>query len=419
MDKVKKILKVLGIFIIFEILIQTLGSQVASRLYTSMLYGKYTMYAISELVVFIFALIFLKVFKKTNLFKDKKDSFGNSLVMCLPIFILAIFMFFTNFGALDLRNVNLNNLISLGIYCILIGLFEEVFYRGLITGTLLDNTENKKDACIAVIIGGLIFGLAHSTNLLMGQDIITTVSQVIQASAIGILFGTVYYLTRNIWSLAFLHAFYDFGALLSSVDMLNECGYVAGAPISIGIISLTSSIILSIIYLLYCCYLLNKKNVKLYKIGIFISIILFFVASITMNIYFEDTTKYYKCLNYEQKELSNVETHYYSYSDFYYNEYHIYLKDNNVYINEEKLNINESLKMVVIDNNLLVVSLNMGIYYLNYINIDTRNILEYEVPAIIDLGYLKSEDNIYPMIKSYTNDLFIIDNNILYKVEAK
>lgn len=414
---VKKVLKVLGIFIIFEVLIQTLCGSVASGLYNSLLYGKYAVYAVSEFVVFVLTLIFLKFFKKTNLFKDAKVSFGDSLTCCMPILILSVVMFLANFSSINLRSVNINNLISLGIYCVLIGLFEEVFFRGLITGSLLDEAKDKKTSCVAIVIGGLIFGLAHSTNLLVGQDIITTMSQVIQASAIGILFGTVYYLTRNIWSLVFLHSFYDFGALLSSVDMLNECGYVSNAPVSVGIISLISSIILSLIYLLYCCYLLNKKHAKTYKIGIVISVILFFGASIIMNIFFEDTTKYYKCLNYEDKELSFVETHYYSYTDFYYNEYHIYLEDNSVYINEEKLNIDNALKLAVIDNSLLVISYNLGTYYLDYINIDSRDILEFEVPAITGLGYLKSEDIIYPMVKSYTSDIFIIDNNTLYKVD--
>ena len=49
--------------------------------------------------------------------------------------------------------------------------------------------------------------------------VLTTIMQFIQTTSIGNLFGTFYYLTKNIWALAFLHGFYDF-CLLTENEIL-------------------------------------------------------------------------------------------------------------------------------------------------------------------------------------------------------
>ncbi len=64
-------------------------------------------------------------------------------------------------------------------------------------------SSNKKEILISIIISGVVFGAVHLTNLLAGQDLLTTMMQFVQTTAIGILFGTVYYKTRNIWAMIF------------------------------------------------------------------------------------------------------------------------------------------------------------------------------------------------------------------------
>ena len=120
----------------------------------------------------------------------------------------------------------------------------------------------------------------HLTNLLAGQDLLTTMMQFVQTTAIGILFGTVYYKTRNIWAMIFLHSFYDFSVLLSEVNLVTDCGYVSNVPISITAASMVASIILSLIYLLYSASIFEEKKTKIYNNGIFILIALFFISNI-------------------------------------------------------------------------------------------------------------------------------------------
>ena len=58
-------------------------------------------------------------------------------MLCLPIVILSCLVFVTNVIELNISKLNIANLISLVFYCISIGLFEEIFFRGIIEEELL------------------------------------------------------------------------------------------------------------------------------------------------------------------------------------------------------------------------------------------------------------------------------------------
>lgn len=224
------IAKVALIFLVFEAFTKVFGGLIASKLYSSLLNGKYIIYAVSEFVVFVFAIVLLIIRKKWYIFKEKKINFGESVKLCLPILVLSVIIALANATELIGTDVNVNNLISLIIYVVLIGLFEEIFFRGIIENELLEKySSNKKEILISIIISGVVFGAVHLTNLFAGQDLLTTMMQFVQTTAIGILFGTVYYKTRNIWAMIFLHSFYDFSVLLSEVNLVTDCGYVSNA----------------------------------------------------------------------------------------------------------------------------------------------------------------------------------------------
>lgn len=429
------IAKVALIFLVFEALTKVLGGLIASKLYSSLLNGKYIIYAVSEFVVFVFAIVLLIIRKKWYIFKEKKINFGESVKLCLPILVLSVIIALANATELIGTDVNVNNLISLIIYVVLIGLFEEIFFRGIIENELLEKySSNKKEILISIIISGIVFGAVHLTNLLAGQDLLTTMMQFVQTTAIGILFGTVYYKTRNIWAMIFLHSFYDFSVLLSEVNLVTDCGYVSNVPISITAASMVASIILSLIYLLYSASIFEEKKTKIYNNGIFILIALFFISNILFGLFGASTEDYYVCTSYDVKEFSQVETHYYSYDDFNYTLedgtiYHIYKKDNkavledNIGVTNITFDIDNVDRVVVIDKYLIIItneSANDVLYYkdLNNINEEFKTL---ELPMISSVGYLYSKDDNmkYPLVKSYINDLFVLDGDTLKKVESK
>ena len=134
---IKILIKVVLIFIIFEVFTRTVGSILTSNIWNSLNNGKYTRYFISEFVVLLCSLIFLKITNKTYIFKEKRMNFLESLKNCLPIVILSILVFLANVTSLDLKN-NIPNIISVIFYSISIGLFEEIFFRGIILNELLE-----------------------------------------------------------------------------------------------------------------------------------------------------------------------------------------------------------------------------------------------------------------------------------------
>lgn len=429
------IAKVALIFVIFEAFTKILGGVIASKLYSSLLNGKYIIYAVSEFVVFVFAIVLLIIRKKWYIFKEKKINFGKSIKLCLPILVLSVIIALANATELIGTNVNVNNLMSLVIYVVLIGLFEEIFFRGIIENELLEKySSNKKEILISIIISGVVFGAVHLTNLLAGQDLLTTMMQFVQTTAIGILFGMVYYKTRNIWAMIFLHSFYDFSVLLSEVNLATDCGYASNVPISITAASMVASIILSLIYLLYSASIFEEKKTKIYNNGMFALIGLFFISNILFGLFGASTEDYYVCTNYDIKEFSQVETHYYSYDDFNYTLedgtiYHIYKKDNKAVLEDNigKTNITFDIdnvdRVVVIDKFLIIIangSASDVLYYkdLNNINEEFKML---ELPMISSVGYLYSKDDNmkYPLVKSYINDLFVLDGDTLKKVESK
>lgn len=422
------IAKVVLIFVLFEIVTRTIGSIVASTIYSSLSHGKYVIYSVSEFVVCLCAIILLFLRKKLYIFKESKASFKDSLKFCLPVVILSLLVFLANSTELIGSSLNINNLLSLIVYATLIGLFEEIFFRGIIENELLDKfSSNKKEVLTSIIISGVIFGAVHLTNLLMGQDLLTTLMQFVQTTAIGILFGTIYYKTKNIWALAFMHGFYDFAVFLSETNLVTSCGYVENVPTSLTIFSLVSSLILSLIYLLYSAYLFKDSKTKLYNNGLCILIALFFINNILFSIICPDADDYYVCPEYDNITLKSIETHYYSYDDFAYTLddgtiYHVYKKNNKAILEDSlgsktTFEIDNIDRVVIINNYLLIVSSGNSsdtLYLKDLTNLDA-DFISFEVPFISSIGYLYSKDtNInYPLIKSYVSDLFIIDDSTL------
>lgn len=427
----KNLLKAIIIFILFELIINTLGALLAQNLWDSINYGKYTSSFISELVVLTIALIILKARNKWYIFKDQKINFIDSLKKCAPILIISICMFLINITNITTPDLNKANLISLIFYVISIGLFEEILFRGIIENELLENlTSENKQIIWAIVLSGIIFGSVHITNIFMGQDLLTTIMQFIQSTSIGILFATVYYLTKNIWALIFLHSFYDFSLLLNEVNLVTECSYLDNVPISLTIQSIIVSIILSLIYIIYSIKIYKSNNSKIYTTIIYTLITIYFIISVLFSFLIKDSDKYYVCPSYEEKSIKLIETHYYNYNNFTYTSedtiLHISIKNNKLHIkdiinNKDISNNIENVKRItLVDDNLMVITINKTKYKLYYIKLnDINNYITFDIPTISGLGYLiDCETNIkYPMIKSNTKDLFIIDGTKLKKVK--
>lgn len=102
---------------------------------------------------------------------------------------------------------------------LLIGLAEELTFRGLIFGILVKNSKNKIIA--PLFISSILFGLTHLVNL-RHQPLNNTMIQVLAVMAFGLFAAVVYMKTSNLLFAIFVHAMNDFMAIMVSSGRLSS-----------------------------------------------------------------------------------------------------------------------------------------------------------------------------------------------------
>lgn len=433
-----------GILLVF-------GGNIAGLLYQALFYGKYNTMFISEIVLLIFALVMLAVRKRLNILKPQGKSIIYGIKRGIPIFVVSLISLMSSVTGIMGENLNIPNLISLIILAITIGMAEEFFFRGFIQGEIVDAYgKSRKQVIISVVVSGVIFGLVHITNALSGQDIITTLMQVLQASSLGILLGSIYFITKNIWSVVFLHAFYDFAIMLSEVNSYKDCINSTDISMIMLIFTLVVSLIYVVIYLVGAYLNLQKRHVNEYigeevtdeiivkdgenatkaKKLVVVVIVLLFLASPLIPA--DEVENFQICYTYENVDI-NGEINFALDNEFVLNDVKLYVDDYNLVmesIDGENKTVIETLENDIydiyvyeIDSNYHILLNANEILYYGVVNKDSvavtseftsiliNSFQKYDVPEIMDIGKLESNDGVYPLIKSYVSDYFIIKDD--------
>ena len=189
---------------------------------------------IGEAVLAALVLIVMLLFKNSYVFTQKREKVTKGLYYGL-FYIICALMFTLTFVSGFKGGLAVINLL---IGCFLIGVAEEFLCRGWLLNEFLERFgSTKKGVWYSIIISGLIFGLMHLGNIVsMGQDVATTLGQVISAASTGIVLGLIYYKTKNIWSVVILHGFWDFSLFLSDIAPITETTVMINTVSIVGII---------------------------------------------------------------------------------------------------------------------------------------------------------------------------------------
>ncbi len=133
------------------------------------------------------------------------------------------------------------------------GTSEEVIFR-IIPISIAMRAENKEKLIpITFVLTGILFGLIHSANVLVGADFVATILQVCYASAIGFVYAAIYMRTGNLWVTMILHTYTDFmGFLFMDVEKTG------------GIITESSSVA-TVLYLLVCALIFFANAYMIFK----------------------------------------------------------------------------------------------------------------------------------------------------------
>lgn len=103
------------------------------------------------------------------------------------------------------------------------GIGEEVTYRYAATVCLLWIFSKSKHRLIFTILGSsLIFGLSHLVNLIQGQALMPTLSQIIFAFSTGLLLMIWYLYTGKLWVTMLFHFVIDWSSTFGTDSMTVE-----------------------------------------------------------------------------------------------------------------------------------------------------------------------------------------------------
>ena len=405
MDKKQKRPNVV-LYTIFMIILFFVATELGIWGYgANLIYDSVTMYpkgelVISEVILSSLVLILMLLFKNSYVFTQPHKKFSKGLFYGLFYIVGASFILLISAIRLidKINDINiLMTILNLLIGCFFIGVAEEFLCRGWLLNEFLERYgDTKKGVWYSIIISGVIFGLMHIGNIANGQDVANTISQIIGAAGTGILFGLIYYKTKNIWSVIFLHAFWDFSIYLNEIIPTTSATEITT---QISVASLIFSVLTFAIEVSNIIPHIKKIDDEPKKSSIVlfsvISFIFYFnIMNITGIINTQIGTEY----NYDSIEIKN-----YSFTNNYYEDYII--KNNNYSFN---VSLNDN-------NNLVFTNQNT-----NYsVEIECESLYDYIVMEEKDyfvLAYVDYTDSANPFLKynyiykkDLTNDNSFVD----------
>lgn len=181
-------------------------------------FTNYTNKFIAQLIIVLIMVLYFKLYNKMGLFNFKVITFFNGLWLGSYIFVIILFNVITNFKTISTLELTFTTIILIVLANVTIGLFEEIICRGVIFNSFLKNNSPVK----AAFISSCIFGVIHLLNLTHTNDYIGTFSQVIYATFLGILFSAIYYKTKNLWSVIFLHSILDISSGFYDISNIGK-----------------------------------------------------------------------------------------------------------------------------------------------------------------------------------------------------
>lgn len=153
-------------------------------------------------------LFFLFLMKKWGILQWYQWKMNKSILLVSWIFFVYIVM---NIEVVPIKNLEYSPVILMIIECLMIGIFEETVFRGMLLPLFLKKYGNgRREIFGSVLICNLLFGAFHIINLMTGASLISVISQVFYCIMLGIAFSALLLRTNNnlLWC-GILHGLYD------------------------------------------------------------------------------------------------------------------------------------------------------------------------------------------------------------------
>lgn len=230
-----------------------------------MYFEKYFKSSFSTVLIYLLGIFFIflsiKIVGKPKEFNLKIGNNWNILKKLWYFYIVVIIFVIFNFLGINLDNSpNLKIIFFFLIETFLGVIYEEFLFRGLILGKLVEYYRLKnKDIWSAILISSFIFSIMHILNLISKPYyVVGTSTQIIYTFFLGVLLGTVYFISNNIWVPILLHSLFNLAGSYVLLFADNNVSNIADMPIFIAVIEIL--LILPVIFLSLNLYKNNNKN---------------------------------------------------------------------------------------------------------------------------------------------------------------
>lgn len=201
----------------------------------------------------IIPMVYISLFNQ-NLPRPEWNKLEKGLyIKLLILFFVLIFLIDSAIWLHPLTTWTVPNLYMF-IFSLRSGFGEEFMFRVLIMTILFAALKKYKYGNLySLLIQALFFGLMHLVNLFSDTSIVATIASTIDAFGIGILFGVLYLLTKNIGFVILIHFLWDFfQSIVTGAGNMSVPG-VEGFFISSAV---------SILCILFSIYLIIKNKDK-------------------------------------------------------------------------------------------------------------------------------------------------------------
>ena len=213
--------------------------------------------ALQEAAGALVAVLLLRKTGRLELLQRRGSGFFNGLLVGMYPLAIILYNAYAKllFGLPENGSMlPISSILTFFAYMTLVGVAEELLFRGVIAETLLEHFgTTRAGVWKACIVSGLFFGAAHLLNL-WGSAAFGVLMQCVFSASLGILFAAIYFRTGNIWVTTFLHAAMDAASLLVG-------GLYGTETVADTISTYDATLLLSIaIYVLPVFFLLRKKK---------------------------------------------------------------------------------------------------------------------------------------------------------------
>ncbi len=226
-------------------------------------------YMLRELIVFVIAIFMLKATYQTHVLRHGTKGLVQGLWSGMVFFVLAVLACSSSVSDGIAQNITykpLPEIIAFILFVILIGFAEEFLFRGIIADIIFEHFGNSvSGVLLSVVLGGILFGIAHVTNILSGKSVEETIIQMIATSMLGILLTAIYIRHKNIFAVAILHAVLDFLTMFERGFFEGNLLQYTNVDIDFWA-SLKQSLISQSIFLIVAAFILRPSIIKKMRI---------------------------------------------------------------------------------------------------------------------------------------------------------